>query len=116
MEHETITSTTSSENREKPNKISESIKDEPGEAKYDEYNINELKSHTNSLLKRQIKLSNLKYRSLIHIDEDNNGNVSVVRMFQWELQHLNDIEIQELISEFFRVAFSENDQGIYYFC
>lgn len=53
----------------------------------------------------------LKYERFFHIEVHSNGGASVVHMYQDEINALSKQELDELVDEFFTVAFSEDDDG-----
>ncbi|XP_055300302.1 uncharacterized protein LOC129567453 [Sitodiplosis mosellana] len=55
--------------------------------------------------------SDLKYGRYFHIEVHTNGGASIVHMYQNEIDSLSDSEMEELTEEFFRVVFSENEDG-----
>lgn len=55
--------------------------------------------------------SDLKYGRFFHIEVHSNGGASIVHMYQDEIAGLTDDEMDELTEEFFRVTFSENEDG-----
>ncbi|KAK9496876.1 hypothetical protein O3M35_012903 [Rhynocoris fuscipes] len=57
---------------------------------------------------------NLKYARFMRVETYPNGGASVIHMYQEELQSLSPTEIQELASEFFKVVFSEDENGSAY--
>lgn len=58
--------------------------------------------------------SDLKYGRFFHIEKHTNGGASIVHMYQNEINSLNECEMDELTEEFFRVVFSENEEGFAY--
>lgn len=55
--------------------------------------------------------SNLKYGKMFHIEVHTNGGASIVHMYQNEINSLSETEMDELTDEFFRVVFSEDENG-----
>lgn len=55
--------------------------------------------------------SDLKYGRFFHIEVHTNGGASIVHMYQNEIDSLNEAEMEELTEEFFRVTFSEDEDG-----
>lgn len=55
--------------------------------------------------------SDLKYGRYFHVEVHTNGGASIVHMYQNEIDSLSDSEMEELTEEFFRVVFSENEDG-----
>lgn len=55
--------------------------------------------------------SDLKYGRFFHVEVHTNGGASVVHMYQNEIDSLSDIEMEELTEEFFRIVFSEDENG-----
>lgn len=55
--------------------------------------------------------SDLKYGRFFHIEVHPNGGASIVHMYQNEINNLSDSEMDELTEEFFRVVFSEDENG-----
>lgn len=53
----------------------------------------------------------LKYDRFFHIEVHSNGGASVVHMYQDEIDTLSKQELDELVDEFFTVAFSEDADG-----
>lgn len=53
----------------------------------------------------------LKYKRFMHVETHSNGGASVVHMYQKEISHLSKEQMKELASEFFKVAFAEDDNG-----
>lgn len=53
----------------------------------------------------------LKYERFFHIEVHSNGGASVVHMYQDEIDTLSKQELDELVDEFFTVAFSEDVDG-----
>lgn len=58
--------------------------------------------------------SDLKYGRFFHIEVHTNGGASIVHMYQNEIDSLSESEMEELTEEFFRVVFSENEDGFAY--
>lgn len=56
----------------------------------------------------------LKYGRFFHIEVHSNGGASIVHMYQDEINSLSESEMDELTEEFFRVTFSENEEGFAY--
>lgn len=54
---------------------------------------------------------NLKYRRYMHIETHCNGGATLVHMYQKQIQHLSKEQMKELATEFFKVAFEEDDNG-----
>lgn len=55
--------------------------------------------------------SDLKYGRFFHVEVHTNGGASVVHLYQHEIDALNEAEMEELTEEFFRVVFSEDENG-----
>lgn len=55
--------------------------------------------------------SDLKYGRFFHVEVHTNGGASIVHMYQSEIESLSDSEMEELTEEFFRVVFSEDEDG-----
>lgn len=55
--------------------------------------------------------SDLKYGRFFHVEVHTNGGASIVHMYQNEIDSLSETEMEELTEEFFRVVFSENEDG-----
>lgn len=55
--------------------------------------------------------TDLKYGRFFHVEVHTNGGASIVHMYQNEIDTLNETEMDELTEEFFRVVFSEDDNG-----
>lgn len=55
--------------------------------------------------------SDLKYGRFFHVEVHSNGGASIVHMYQDEIKCLSDGEMDELTEEFFRVVFSEDEEG-----
>lgn len=55
--------------------------------------------------------SDLKYGRFFHIEVHTNGGASIVHMYQNEINSLNETEMDELTEEFFRIVFSEDENG-----
>lgn len=53
----------------------------------------------------------LKYERYFHVEVHSNGGASVVHMYQDEIDALGKDEMNELVDEFFQVAFSEDGDG-----
>lgn len=53
----------------------------------------------------------LKYERFFHIELHTNGGASVVHLYQDEINELSPEEMDELVDEFFAVAFSEDADG-----
>lgn len=53
----------------------------------------------------------LKYERFFHIEVHTNGGASVVHLYQDEINELSPDEMDELVDEFFAVAFSEDPEG-----
>lgn len=56
--------------------------------------------------------SDLKYGRFFHVEVHTNGGASVVHMYQDEIDTLTESELDELTEEFFRVVFSEDENGL----
>lgn len=56
-------------------------------------------------------IEGLKYERFFHIEVHSNGGASVVHMYQDEINNLPKDEMDELVDEFFKVAFSEDAEG-----
>ena len=57
-------------------------------------------------------MKGLKYGHLIHKETHPNGGATVIHSYQDELNHLSEQEMDEFVSEFFKVTFSENKDGL----
>lgn len=55
--------------------------------------------------------SDLKYGRFFHVEVHTNGGASIVHMYQNEFESLSESEMEELTEEFFRVVFSEDENG-----
>lgn len=55
--------------------------------------------------------SDLKYGRFFHVEVHTNGGASVVHMYQNEINSLSEAEMEELTEEFFRITFSEDENG-----
>lgn len=55
--------------------------------------------------------SDLKYGRFFHVEVHTNGGASIVHMYQDEINTLTESEFDELTEEFFRVVFSEDENG-----
>lgn len=55
--------------------------------------------------------SRLKYRRYYHIERHCNGGAEVLRMYHDEIKHLGKHETRDLVSEFFKLAFSEDSNN-----
>lgn len=55
--------------------------------------------------------SDLKYGRFFHVEIHTNGGASIVHMYQNEIDSLSNDEMESLTEEFFRVVFSENEDG-----
>ncbi|KAK9758786.1 hypothetical protein QE152_g370 [Popillia japonica] len=53
----------------------------------------------------------LKYRKYFHIEVHSNGGAKVMHTYQDEIKHLDRHSMQELVHEYFKLAFSEDDHG-----
>ncbi|XP_020288577.1 uncharacterized protein LOC109857065 isoform X2 [Pseudomyrmex gracilis] len=53
----------------------------------------------------------LKYKKFIHIEIYPNGGASVVHMFQDEIDNLSREQMEELVHEYFKVVFGEDENG-----
>lgn len=51
----------------------------------------------------------LDYNSFIKVEPYPNGGATVVHMYQEDIDNLNDQQVQELATEFFRIVFSEDE-------
>lgn len=58
--------------------------------------------------------SDLKYGRFFHVEVHTNGGASIVHMYQNEINSLNEAEMDELTDEFFRIVFSEDENGCAY--
>ncbi|XP_076042961.1 uncharacterized protein LOC143026447 [Oratosquilla oratoria] len=62
-------------------------------------------------------LEKYKYGHFMHIETYPNGEATIVHMYQDEIGHLSDEEMEELAKEFLEVVFSEDDDGhAYHVC
>jgi hypothetical protein len=59
-------------------------------------------------------LSYLKYGRFYHVEVHPNGEASLVHMYQDELNTLNKEDLNELVDEFFKLVFSEDENGFAY--
>lgn len=59
-------------------------------------------------------LSYLKYGRFYHIEVHPNGGASIVHMYQDELDELKPEELNELVDEFFKLVFSEDENNFAY--
>ena len=59
-------------------------------------------------------LSYLKYGRFYHIEVHPNGEASLVHMYQDELNTLSQEDLNELVDEFFKLVFSEDENGFAY--
>lgn len=55
--------------------------------------------------------SDLKYGRFFHVEVHTNGGASIVHMYQNEIDSLSESEMSELTEEFFRIVFSEDENG-----
>lgn len=55
--------------------------------------------------------TDLKYERFYHVEVHTNGGASVVHLYQDELDQLSPAEMDELVDEFFSLAFREDDDG-----
>ncbi|KAB0801373.1 hypothetical protein PPYR_05727 [Photinus pyralis] len=53
----------------------------------------------------------LKWKRYFHVEYHCNGGASVLHAYQDEIKHLKEQEMRELALEFFKVAFSEDENG-----
>lgn len=53
----------------------------------------------------------LKYRKYMHIEEHSNGGALILHMYQKEISHLSKEQMKDLASEFFQVAFAEDENN-----
>lgn len=70
-----------------------------------------LSSNLHATLGSAQPLLGLKYGKFMHFDTYPNGGATCIRMYQEELDSLNPNEIQELAQEFFKIVFSEDENG-----
>lgn len=56
--------------------------------------------------------SDLKYGRFFHVEVHTNGGASIVHMYQDEIDTLTESQLDELTEEFFRVVFSEDENGL----
>ncbi|XP_058124449.1 uncharacterized protein LOC131282889 [Anopheles ziemanni] len=56
-------------------------------------------------------LEGLKYGRFMRIEVHPNGGASVVHMYQDEIGVLSEVEMEELVQEFFQVVFAEDEDG-----
>ncbi|XP_055375532.1 uncharacterized protein DDB_G0287625-like isoform X2 [Condylostylus longicornis] len=56
-------------------------------------------------------LTDLKYGRYFHIERHPNGGASIVRLYQDEINHFNEEQMNELVEEFFEVTFAEDENG-----
>lgn len=56
--------------------------------------------------------SDLKYGRFFHVEVHTNGGASIVHMYQNEINSLTEAEMDELTEEFFRIVFSEDENGL----
>jgi hypothetical protein len=59
-------------------------------------------------------LKYLKYGRFYHIEVHPNGGASVVHMYQDELNGLSKTELDEVVDEFFKLVFNEDENGFAY--
>lgn len=59
-------------------------------------------------------LSYLKYGRFYHVEVHPNGEASIVHMYQDEIDTLNSEDLNELVDEFFKFVFSEDENGYAY--
>jgi len=59
-------------------------------------------------------LSYLKYGRFYHVEVHPNGEASLVHMYQDELNTLSKEDLNELVDEFFKLVFSEDENGFAY--
>lgn len=59
-------------------------------------------------------LSYLKYGRFYHVEVHPNGEASIVHMYQDEIDQLSKEELNELVDEFFKFVFSEDENGFAY--
>lgn len=57
----------------------------------------------------------LKWKRYFHVEYHCNGGALVLHAYQDEIKHLKEQEMRELALEFFKVAFSEDDNGKAYY-
>lgn len=53
----------------------------------------------------------LKYRKYFHIEVHSNGGAKVMHTYQDEIKHLDRRSMMELVQEYFKLAFSEDENG-----
>lgn len=53
----------------------------------------------------------LKYERFFHLEVHTNGGASLIHMYQDELNLLSKTELDELVDEFFKVVFQEDENG-----
>ncbi|XP_046684250.1 general transcriptional corepressor trfA-like [Homalodisca vitripennis] len=71
------------------------------------------KSDKNMPMPRPVPLSeeSLKYGHLIRVETYPNGGASVVHLYQDEIQNLSSTEMDELVTEYFKIVFGEDHNG-----
>uniref|UniRef100_A0A182VPG2 Round spermatid basic protein 1-like protein n=2 Tax=Anopheles merus TaxID=30066 RepID=A0A182VPG2_ANOME len=60
---------------------------------------------------RSKQLEGLKYGRFMRVEVHPNGGASVVHMYQDEISVLSEVEMEELVQEFFQVVFAEDEDG-----
>lgn len=61
-----------------------------------------------------LHFENLKYEKFFHLEVHSNGGASVIHMYQDELDVLSKLELDELVDEFFKICFHEDENGYAY--
>uniref|UniRef100_A0A1B6IGQ5 Round spermatid basic protein 1-like protein n=1 Tax=Homalodisca liturata TaxID=320908 RepID=A0A1B6IGQ5_9HEMI len=71
------------------------------------------KSDKNMPMPRPVPLceESLKYGHLIRVETYPNGGASVVHLYQDEIQNLSSTEMDELVTEYFKIVFGEDHNG-----
>lgn len=57
----------------------------------------------------------MKWKRYFHVEYHSNGGALVLHAYQDEIKHLREQEMKELTHEFFKVAFSEDENGKAYY-
>lgn len=61
-----------------------------------------------------LHFDNLKYERFFHPEVHSNGGASVIHMYQDEIDELSKQELDELVDEFFKICFHEDENGYAY--
>ncbi|KFB39734.1 hypothetical protein ZHAS_00007426 [Anopheles sinensis] len=80
------------------------------EAQESSARIGSINRNSNCHLRLKL-LEGLKYGRFMRIEVHPNGGASVVHMYQDEIGVLSEIEMEELVQEFFQVVFAEDEEG-----